>query len=205
MNRIYSVVKNRDGNMTVASEIAKGAKKGRIVGAIASLSFMLLSNVSYADYIVGNGNNAPNTSTTGADLQKVIVGDNNGYVPQPAKPPTTLVYPNSLTVFGSNNTLNKDYYTGEPNSQTVVGSFNELGAMTAGNTVIGQNNNVTCSAGGLVACETASNLTYKGDVGGENIVIGDTNNVRATTDGFANMLSANPVNGVSNLSNGNNI
>ena len=83
MNRIYSVVKNRDGNMTVASEIAKGAKKGRIVGAIASLSFMLLSNVSYADYIVGNGNNAPNTSTTGADLQKVIVGDNNGYIPQP--------------------------------------------------------------------------------------------------------------------------
>lgn len=28
MNKIYSVVKNRAGNMTVASEIAKGQKKG---------------------------------------------------------------------------------------------------------------------------------------------------------------------------------
>ena len=43
MNKTYSVVKNRNGNMTVASEIAKGAKKGRVVGVVATLLIATLS------------------------------------------------------------------------------------------------------------------------------------------------------------------
>ena len=79
MNKIYSVVKNRAGNMTVASEIAKGAKKGRVVGAIASLSFMLLSNASYANYKAGTSNvYDPIGAGIGGDpAQYVIVGDKN--------------------------------------------------------------------------------------------------------------------------------
>lgn len=79
MNKIYSVVKNRDGNMTVASEIAKGAKKGRVVGAIASLSFVLLSNASYANYKAGTSNvYDPIGAGIGGDpAQYVIVGDKN--------------------------------------------------------------------------------------------------------------------------------
>ncbi|RVU80722.1 hypothetical protein EOL70_30870, partial [Leucothrix sargassi] len=63
MNKTYSVVKNRNGNMTVASEIAKGAKKGRVVGVVATLLIATLSghNANAASVTTGSFTTTTNT------------------------------------------------------------------------------------------------------------------------------------------------
>lgn len=186
MNKIYSVVKNRAGNMTVASEIAKGAKKGRVVGAIASLSFVLLSNVSYADYVAGTGNNLPDSAVPMYDSPKVIVGENNTYNTPVLNPGDPAL---ALTVVGTGNKLNSNGV--QAASQTVVGGYNEVSNFSAVNAILGQNNKVTC-VNGDISCSAIND-------GGSNVLIGSRNNIKATTDDTLNHI------GELNYTNGNNI